>query len=105
VLLGVSYAITSRLWIAFGLHFAWNTAQCFLDMPVSGQVLYDGLFVERVETGEDVLTGGAFGPEGGLLGLGAMVTGTLFCVVHAAIVSRDGPRAESGGEPPHASVG
>lgn len=88
VLLGVSYAITSRLWIALGLHFAWNTAQCFLDMPVSGQTLYDGLFVERVEAGEDLVTGGAFGPEGGLLGLGAMAVGTVLCVIHGVLAER-----------------
>lgn len=88
ILLGVSYAITSRLWIALGLHFAWNTAQCFLDMPVSGQTLYDGLFVERVEAGDDLVTGGAFGPEGGLLGLAAMVAGTVLCVIHGWLAER-----------------
>jgi membrane protease YdiL (CAAX protease family) len=81
--LGVSYAITGRLYVALGLHFAWNTAQCFLDMPVSGQTLYDDLFVHREETGEDLVTGGAFGPEAGLLGLAAMIVGTVLCVIHA----------------------
>lgn len=103
VLLGVSYAITSRLWIALGLHFAWNTAQCFLDMPVSGQTLYDGLWFERVETGEDVVTGGAFGPEGGWLGLGAMAAGTLLCAMHAALVSRRHDAQAPSAEPPDAS--
>jgi membrane protease YdiL (CAAX protease family) len=76
LLLGVSFAITGRLGVALGLHLAWNTAQCWLDMPVSGQVLYDDLFVAREERGDDGWTGGAFGPEGGLVGLSAMIVGT-----------------------------
>jgi membrane protease YdiL (CAAX protease family) len=96
VLLGVSYALTARLWIAFGLHFTWNTAQCFLDMPVSGQTLYGGLFFERVECGEDRLTGGAFGPEGGLVGLAAMAVGTVLCVLHASFLSGAVTRAPRG---------
>ncbi len=91
--LGVSYAITGRLFVALGLHFAWNTAQCFLDMPVSGQTLYDELLVHREETGDDVITGGAFGPEAGLLGLAAMVVGLVLCVIHARLSGREVGRA------------
>lgn len=81
--LGVTYAMTGRLYVALGLHFAWNTAQCLLDMPVSGQTLYDDVLVHREETGDDLVTGGAFGPEAGLLGLSAMIVGTVLCVIHA----------------------
>lgn len=88
LMLGVSFAITGRLGIALGLHTGWNTAQCWLDMPVSGQVLYDDLFVAREERGDDWLTGGAFGPEGGLIGLGAMTIGTLLLAAGALTVGR-----------------
>ncbi|MBX7193059.1 MAG: CPBP family intramembrane metalloprotease [Sandaracinaceae bacterium] len=88
VFLGITYAMTGRLWLALGLHFAWNTAQCLLDMPVSGQTLGDELLVHRDELGDDLVTGGAFGPEGGALGLSAMLLGTVLCVIHARLTLR-----------------
>ncbi len=90
VLLGASFAITGRLGLALGLHFAWNTAQAWLDMPVSGQVLLDDLFVHREEHGDDVVTGGAFGPEGGLVGLSFMFVGILASVAYARTGRREG---------------
>jgi membrane protease YdiL (CAAX protease family) len=80
LLLGAAFALTGRLGLAIGLHFAWNTAQCWLDMPVSGQVIFDDLLVLREEQADDLLTGGEFGPEGGLVGLAAMALGTMAAV-------------------------
>lgn len=63
------YAIKEGgLWGVFGLHSLWNWAQGNLfGMEVSGiPSRLDAIF-ELKETGPDWLTGGAFGPEGGII--------------------------------------
>lgn len=75
--LGLPFAATGRLGLGVGVHFGWNTMQSLLDMPVSGQRVGVAL-VERTGHGSDVLGGGAFGPEAGLLGLAAIGVGVLF---------------------------
>ena len=72
---GVTYAIaylgSKRLWLGTGIHFAWNVIQGpVLGFAVSGgKMLWGGLFTESVR-GPDWLTGGSFGPEGGLICIG-----------------------------------
>jgi hypothetical protein len=58
-------------------------------MPVSGQTLIDDVLVRRQERGDDLWTGGAFGPEAGLLGLLTMVVGALLGLGYARVV--EGP--------------
>ncbi len=67
VLMAVAYLRTRSLWVAWGLHWAWNWVQAVLfDLPVSG-LQFDVPGYDVRERGPDLLTGGAFGPEGGLL--------------------------------------
>ncbi len=57
---------TSTLWLPIAYHYAWNLAQGpVLGLPVSGMA-WDGLLALPVG-GPAWLTGGDFGPEGGLL--------------------------------------
>ena len=74
--LGLAYILTDELALPIGLHIAWNFFQGnVFGFPVSGLAgLYASLLFTQ-ETGPDVWTGGAFGPEGGLLGLLAMLFG------------------------------
>ena len=88
LLLGITFAQTRRLAFPIGLHFTWNLMQALLDMPVSGQELVSDLLVRRTERGDDVWTGGAFGPEAGLLGLLLMLVGTLGGGLYAQRVER-----------------
>ncbi|AQL44507.1 hypothetical protein BV210_07490 [Halorientalis sp. IM1011] len=75
VLLGFCYVWTSRLGIAVGVHLTWNAVVgAVYGFPVSGLTV--GVTVLETETtGPPLLTGGAFGPEGGLLVLLALVAG------------------------------
>ena len=66
---GVAFVLTGRIWLGVGLHFAWNFVQGpVLGFIVSGHALGRGLF--RIDdVGPDWLTGGTYGPEGGIVGL------------------------------------
>lgn len=76
VLLGVAVLRTGTLWLATGLHLGWNWAMAGpLDLPVSGIGGYDVPLYDVAETGPGWLTGGAFGPEGGLAGTVAALLG------------------------------
>ncbi len=68
VVLGGVYLRTRSLWTAIGLHWAWNWVMAAVfDLPVSGIAEFDVPGYDAVQNGPDLLTGGAFGPEGGLL--------------------------------------
>lgn len=67
VLLGVAYWKTYSLWFATGLHFGWNWTMSFAaDLPVSGLPM-DTPGIEAAVSGPRLWTGGAFGPEAGLV--------------------------------------
>lgn len=56
------------IWGAFGLHSAWNWIQgSVYGFPVSGNIFQSPSIWKMVENGPDWLTGGKFGPEGGLI--------------------------------------
>lgn len=69
VIYGTAFVLTGRIWLSLGLHFAWNFVQGpLLGLPVSG--LASGGMFAVTHQGPDVLTGGSYGPEGGLVGIG-----------------------------------
>lgn len=83
VMLGLGYVLTGRLGVPVGLHFSWNLFQGpVYGFPVSGIDLGVSLLVLEV-SGPTALTGGAFGPEAGLLGVGSVVVGTAVVVAYA----------------------
>ncbi|MCD6346242.1 MAG: CPBP family intramembrane metalloprotease [Bacteroidales bacterium] len=62
VIFALLYALTRKLWIVIGVHFAWNfTLGGIYGAPVSGGAI-DGLMKGRL-VGPEWITGGAFGPE------------------------------------------
>jgi hypothetical protein len=74
VLLAACYLVTRSLWLPMAFHFSWNFVQGpILSFPLSG-LGTTGLLVTSIE-GNTLLTGGAFGPEGGLLGTAALCLG------------------------------
>ena len=67
ILLGACYLLTRRLWLAIGVHVAWNFVQGgIFGSDVSGTGLGRGLIEARF-TGPDLLTGGAMGVEGSIV--------------------------------------
>jgi len=76
VLLAIAYLRTRSLWLATGVHLGWNFAMgTLLGLPVSGTTQLAGAALDRdalllaTETGPDLATGGAYGPEAGLVAL------------------------------------
>ncbi|MCB9103034.1 MAG: CPBP family intramembrane metalloprotease [Anaerolineales bacterium] len=68
VIYGIAFLGGQNIWLPLGLHFSWNFSQGpILGFPVSGEN-FGGLIMQEV-TGSDLLTGGAYGPEAGLVGM------------------------------------
>lgn len=77
IFIALGYVLTKQLAIPIGLHISWNFAQGNLfGFAVSGDVQATSL-VAIDQGGPDLWTGGAFGPEAGLLGLAAMIAGSV----------------------------
>jgi len=58
---------TGALWLPMGMHFAWNLLEQFVFGFSDSGVASDGALLRATVTGPVVLTGGAYGPEGGLV--------------------------------------
>ncbi len=80
--LALGYVLTRQLWLPIGIHIGWNSFEgTVFGFPVSGT---DGprLILQRV-SGPELLTGGAFGPEAGLIVLPAMAVGSALVYLYA----------------------
>jgi len=72
--LALAYLITRSLWLPAGIHIGWNLTEVHaLGFPGSGYS--EPSILHSTVSGPDLVTGGAFGPEGGLLGLAAWLLG------------------------------
>jgi hypothetical protein len=78
IMLSLGYLGTRSLWLPSGLHFSWNFfMRNIYSLPVSGTQSGQALFtVESV--GPTLLTGGDYGPEGGIPGLVVMIAACVF---------------------------
>lgn len=80
VFLGLGYVLTGRLSLPVGVHVTWNVTQGVVyGLPVSGTSAGAHL-LDLDPVGPTLVTGGAFGPEAGLLGVAALVVGTVATV-------------------------
>lgn len=70
VMYALPYVLTGRLYYSVALHFGWNWTQGILfGFPMSG-VMFSSVMTVSV-AGPAWMTGAAYGPEGGVIGIGA----------------------------------
>jgi membrane protease YdiL (CAAX protease family) len=67
----LAFLRTGRIWLPLSLHLGWNLSQAVFGFAISGVTDYSTLLVTQTHHGPWWITGGAYGPEGGLLGIGA----------------------------------
>ncbi|AQS66833.1 CPBP family intramembrane glutamic endopeptidase [Streptomyces pactum] len=83
-MLAAAYAATRSLWLTIGVHFGWNFAAAgVFSTEVSGNGANQGL-LDSSTSGPELLTGGAFGPEGSVysVGFGALLTLVFLWLAH-----------------------
>lgn len=79
IMLALAYLRTRSLWFATALHAGWNWSMASLfAFPVSGLTFIDTPLYDAVEQGNSWWTGGAFGPEAGVVGTLALVLAVWF---------------------------
>jgi len=81
VYLAYGYIRTKQLWLPIGLHIGWNFFEgVVFGFPVSGLDIYA---LTRISVhGPELWTGGAFGPEAGLIVLPSLVLGALLIYLY-----------------------
>ena len=68
--------VTKQLWVPIGAHIGWNFFEATVfGFPVSGMDTFG--VIRQTPTGPVVWTGGAFGPEAGLIVLPTLALGAL----------------------------
>lgn len=87
IMLSAGFVLTRSLAIPIGLHITWNLFQGnVFGFPVSGNDFRSVTVILVEQGGPDIVTGGAFGPEAGLLGIGAMIFGTLLTIGYVKLL-------------------
>jgi hypothetical protein len=82
-LLASGYVLTGSLGLCIGLHSGWNFFQgAVFGFPVSGD-LEPGSLVDLGQGGPAWVTGGSYGPEGGLIGMLAALIGIVVVAIWA----------------------
>ncbi|MEO6845116.1 MAG: CPBP family intramembrane glutamic endopeptidase [Ginsengibacter sp.] len=78
LLLGAAYIYSRNLWLPIAIHFAWNFMQSGIFGAVtSGNEKTNSLLNTHI-TGQGLITGGAFGPEG-------TIQAILFCLIATTV--------------------
>ena len=87
IFLGLAFYAPGGIFTAFGAHLGWNATLAALDAPVSG-LPFTIPAIDYVAGGPAWLTGGAFGPEGGLTATTAIA---LACLATARWIRKELP--------------
>ena len=79
LLLGAAYIYSRNLWLPIAIHFAWNFMQSGIFGAVtSGNEKTNSLLTTHF-TGPELITGGAFGPEG-------TIQAIIFCLIATIVL-------------------
>ena len=85
--LAYGYLSTKQLWLPIGLHIGWNFFEGVgFGFPVSGLDIYR--LTRITVSGPELWTGGAFGPEAGLVLLPGLILGTALIYIYAQFVRK-----------------
>ena len=77
VMLAAAYMVTRRVWLAIGIHVAWNFAQSGIFGVAASGVKGTG-FMEGDLHGPPILSGGAFGPEASIVAVVVCLAAGLY---------------------------
>ena len=78
------YLTTRQLWLPIGLHIGWNFFEGVgFGFPVSGLDIYH--LTHITVSGPELWTGGAFGPEAGLVVLPGLLLGTALIFAYSVL--------------------
>jgi membrane protease YdiL (CAAX protease family) len=82
VLLAMGRLLTGELAIPIGVHITWNFFQGnVFGLPVSGTTTIAATVLAIEQSGPALWTGGAFGPEAGLLGIAGILLGGILTIL------------------------
>jgi hypothetical protein len=76
VFLGLAFFTPGGLWTSTGAHLGWNLTLAGLAAPVSG-LLFPIPWLDYSARGPAWLTGGGFGPEGGIIASLCLTAGAI----------------------------
>ncbi len=80
LLLACAYLVSRSLWLPVGLHIGWNLVEVHgLGFPGSGHT--EPSILQTTTRGPELVTGGAFGPEGGLVALATTLLGITMLLI------------------------
>lgn len=83
--LAYGYLTTKQLWLPIGLHIGWNFFEgVVFGFPVSGLDIYR--LMRTTISGPDLWTGGAFGPEAGLVILPGLLLGAALIFAYSRFI-------------------
>lgn len=92
----IGYALTGRLGLPLGAHLAWNLVRGpLLGLPNEDTGAGPASLLVTEPTGPELVTGNALGPEAGLAGLAAFLTGTAAMLAWARLTRGTVPLADS----------
>jgi uncharacterized protein len=89
---GMAFLGAMNIWFPIALHIGWNFTQTLLGFPVSGKDFPGPL--TTTSTGSDLVTGGDFGPEAGIIGILSRFVVIALLVGYLTLRYRDGSLAQ-----------
>jgi len=88
--LAFGYLTTKQLWLPIGLHIGWNFFEgVVFGFPVSGLDIYR--LIRITVDGPELWTGGAFGPEAGLVVLPGLLLGAALIYAYTRFIRKPDP--------------
>jgi len=84
IVFGCLYLRHGSLWLPIGVHAGWNVALLFFQIPISGITLAITTPVSATITGSSLITGGAFGLEGGVC-ISCVLLGLIYALTHLKV--------------------